>query len=171
MTVLCLALGWLSNRNSEMQRYAALARFGIAKLNTEGLSHLEESTEVGLYRPMPPSFSERVKFYLYPKVEYVYLFPGRVTSADLSQLNIHKLSGLQGISFAGTGVTDNIVAMVTRHTELEEISLENTMVSDASIESLMDVKTLKKVNLANTAVTDKRIQLLQEALPECLIIR
>jgi len=55
--------------------------------------------------------------------------------------------------------------------QLETLNLRGTQVSDDGLVHLRGLTTLKSLNLTNTGVTDEGAKKLQQALPNCSIVR
>ncbi len=70
------------------------------------------------------------------------------------------------------GITDEELAQLQRCTHLRVLDLEGfACVTDAGLVHLTVLTRLEEVNLRNTRVTDEGVKRLQQALPNCKIIR
>jgi hypothetical protein len=93
----------------------------------------------------------------------------RVSDDRLSYLE--ALPNLKHLSLNGQAVTDDMLASVRVVDRLESLDLYNTRITDAGLEHVKGLKQLRELNLTYTQVTDKGVKKLQEALPNCKIVR
>ncbi|MEN6493633.1 MAG: leucine-rich repeat domain-containing protein, partial [Thermoguttaceae bacterium] len=94
---------------------------------------------------------------LYGKVALAEMLPGRpVVSVDFSHIE---------------SLTDAGLVHLQGLTHLQSLDLRHTSITDAGLEHLKGLAQLRSLNLAGTQVTEEGVKRLQQALPECLILR
>ena len=76
-----------------------------------------------------------------------------------------------GVNWSNTQVVDAALQNLTRLSQLQELGLEETRVTDAGLENLKGLNQLRLLWLTGTEVTDEGVTKLQQALPNCRIIR
>jgi internalin A len=90
--------------------------------------------------------------------------------ADMSRL-VSSLTRLQKVSMANTNVTDSALHFLTMTTQLRELNLSNTGITDASVPLLTRLYRLEILNVAGTQITPEAIAELQQALPDCKVVK
>ena len=78
---------------------------------------------------------------------------------------------LNQLLLSRTVITDDGLAYLSSQAELDFLVLSGTAVSDAGLEHLLELSDLTFLDLSDTNVTRDGIARLQEALPECRIVR
>jgi hypothetical protein len=68
-------------------------------------------------------------------------------------------------------ITDDDIPCLWSLERCVSLELDNTLVTDEGLKHLMERQNLKYLSLRNTRVTDEGVQRLQQALPECKIVR
>ena len=106
---------------------------------------------------------------LFTNVVRVWCDDIQVTDAGLEHLK--GLTQLQWLCLSNTQVTDGGLAHLKGLTQLQNLLLDNTQVTDAGLEHLKGLTQLQHLLLFNTQVTDEGVKKLQQALPNCEIIR
>lgn len=91
--------------------------------------------------------------------------------ADDGLERLRPLSGLQRLGLAGTRITDAGVRHLEALDNLHVLWLGRTRITDACIPQLCRLEQLDVVSLEQTRVSDAGVRRLQEALPDCVIIR
>ena len=92
-----------------------------------------------------------------------------VTDASLEHLK--GLTQLQQLDLGGAQVTDAGLEHLKGLTQLQTLELAWTHVTDAGLEHLKGLTQLRTLDLNYTKVTDEGLKKLQQALPNCKIIR
>lgn len=76
------------------------------------------------------------------------------------------------VGFIVTGeVIDEGLVHLKALTHLQALDLSSTKVTDVGLEHLKGLSSLKTLNIRNTQVTDEGVKTLQDALPNCKIVR
>ncbi|WP_061209621.1 hypothetical protein [Leptospira borgpetersenii] len=78
-----------------------------------------------------------------------------------SQLTKGKLNELEGISFAGTPITDDKLKYLLIFPNLDNLTLTKTRITDAGLATLKDSK-IWSLDIDGTLVTNKAIQVLKD---------
>ena len=99
----------------------------------------------------------------------VYLDNNRVTDAALVHLT--GLSSLLILELERSQVTDAGLVHLKGLVNLRALRLNDTEVTDAGLEHLKGLIDLEVLVLSDTQVTDAGVAKLQEALPNCKILR
>jgi hypothetical protein len=84
---------------------------------------------------------------------------------------LRPLSGLRRLGLAGTRITDAGMRHLEALDNLHVLWLGRTQISDACIPQLSRLKQLDVLSLEQTRVSEAGVQRLEEALPDCVIIR
>jgi hypothetical protein len=103
------------------------------------------------------------------KLRELYLSGTPVTDAGLEHLK--GLSQLQTLCLGGTQVTDAGTEHLKGLSRLAYLNLSDTQVTDAGLEHLTGLSRLKDLWLKGTHVSDAGTKRLQQALPNCEILR
>ena len=93
----------------------------------------------------------------------------KVTDAGLERLK--RLSNLQSLGLEDTQVTDAGLEHLKGLTKLQSLKLMSTKVTAVGVEHLSGFTKLRFLDLRATKVTDEGVKKLQQALPECKIVR
>ncbi len=75
------------------------------------------------------------------------------------------------VHFIGTPVTNAELEHLKGLTQLRSLDLARAKVTDDGLEHLKGLTRLRQLHLKGTKVTDEGIKKLQEALPNCEIVR
>ncbi len=105
----------------------------------------------------------------FKSVYYVNLGNTQVTDAGLESLK--GLSQLESLGLDGTKITDAGLIQLKGLSQLHELYLFDTKVTDSGLEHLKGLNQLKMLFLHRTKVTDEGVKKLQQALPNCRILR
>lgn len=136
-------LAWLQSLNK-----LEFLRLDKPELSGSGLSHLESMT----------------------KLETLEIWGGyRVKDQQLVPLE--GLAGLRRLCVANTPIGDAALRHVRGPRRLESLDLRSTGITDAGLEHLKALSSLRILELSHTKVTEAGVADLQEALPECKIVR
>lgn len=84
---------------------------------------------------------------------------------------LRPLSGLRRLGLAETRISDAGVRHLEALDNLHVLWLGRTQITDACIPQLSRLKQLNVVSLEQTRVSEAGVRRLQEALPDCVIIR
>jgi hypothetical protein len=93
----------------------------------------------------------------------------QITDAGLQHLS--QMPQLKDLCLGGTKVTDAGLGSLRVLTRLDSLDLDRTQVTDAGIDQLKGLVQLDTLNLAKTKVTDAGVKKLEQALPNCHIVR
>jgi hypothetical protein len=85
--------------------------------------------------------------------------------------NLAGLKQLTDLGLAQTKVTDAGLKSMTGLTELKNLALGFDNITDAGLESLAGLKKLENLGLPFTKVTPDGVKKLQQALPNCKIVK
>jgi hypothetical protein len=99
----------------------------------------------------------------------VLLDEAPITDNGLAHLK--RLTNIRTLWLDRTQISDNGLAHLARMTELQRLQLDRTQITDAGLQHLTGLTELKWLDLRFTHVTDEGIKKLQQALPNCEIIR
>ena len=144
LLVACVQLGWAAEPNAEQSK----AVVEIQQLG--GRVTMDEKS------PGKPVIA-------------VELGMSRVTDAGLE--NLRGLTELRWLHLSDAAITDAGLEHLSGLTRLETLNLENTKVTDTGLEQLKGLTQLQRVDLTGTKVSDEGVKKLQEALPNCEIVR
>ena len=97
----------------------------------------------------------------------IFLAP-EVTDAGLSHLE--ATDTLRHLDLTNTGVADESLRIIGRHTQLTELILTGTEVSDQGLRHLEALTQLNTLHLLNTNVSPEGVAGLQERIPRCRIL-
>ena len=75
------------------------------------------------------------------------------------------------MNLSGCGLVDEDLAILRNASILVRLDVSDNPISDAGIDHLIEVVGLREVDLRGTKVTHTGAQLLEQALPNCVIIR
>jgi hypothetical protein len=103
--------------------------------------------------------------------EVVGVTCGDTAFGDEDVTHLKKLSKLEVLCLHGTQVTDLGLAHLKRMSKLRLLHLDHAQITDNGLKHLDGFAKLETLWLTHTQVTDEGIQELQEALPNCEIIR
>jgi CMP-2-keto-3-deoxyoctulosonic acid synthetase len=103
------------------------------------------------------------------QLEVLYMDGCQVTDTGLE--HIKGLNQLRALDLEGTKISDAGIQTVKGLPQLEALSLDRATVSDAGLEHLKELTQLRCLFLRGTKVTDEGVKKLQQALPNCQIIR
>jgi Leucine-rich repeat (LRR) protein len=103
------------------------------------------------------------------EIRRLNLSGSEITDKGLEQLK--DLPQLQNLCLVGTTVTDPGLEHLRGLTQLQVLALDGTKVTDNVLEHLKELTQLKELGLYDTKVTDEGVKKLQQALPNCKIIR
>lgn len=78
---------------------------------------------------------------------------------------------LKALALADTRITDAGMKHLERLTDLTYLVLSFTDVTDTGLEHIKDLRGLRTLVLARTRVTDEGVAKLQQALPNCRVVR
>ena len=185
VTLLCIWLGWVVNRGERQRRaVVALTEIGGEVYYATDLSGAEKLFDLG--RWLPRDYFDEV---------YLVSLSGRnnVTDANLAHVrdlirlegldaahtevtdaglaNLQGLTRLERLDLAGTQVTDAGLVHIQGLSRLEGLSLGDTQVTDAGLIYLQGLTGLRLVYLDGTQVTVAGVAKLEEALPQCDVMR
>ncbi len=90
---------------------------------------------------------------------------------DDEMIYVSRFSKLDTLCLGATSVTDNGLKYLKALSYLRSLQLTWNAVSDAGLEHLTGLTQLKSLELQHTQVTDTGVKKLQQALPNCEIIR
>jgi hypothetical protein len=99
----------------------------------------------------------------------LYLVNTKVTDAGLEHLQ--TLGQLQELHLDDTTVTDAGLKHLNALGQLQWLSLSSTKITDAGLEHLTALRQLKTLFLDGTKVTDAAVEKLQQAMPQCKIVK
>jgi hypothetical protein len=85
--------------------------------------------------------------------------------------NVTEMATLKWLSLQGTEVTDDGLTRLKGMTNLEGLVLHDTQITDDSLAHLEGMTKLEILWLGGTQVTDEGVRKLQQALPNCDIMR
>ena len=170
--VLCLLVPWIPTAVSLVQESRSQAYLNTLELDV-GKATFRYGQIVGL------SFSDfdggeldddgLAKLSGFDKLEFLDLRRCPITDGALSQLR--ALPTLRNLSLEGTQVGDAGMRHLVPLHDLRFLNLQLTNVSDSGLEQLRNLENLRSLALFGTQVTDEGVNELQEALPNCKIIR
>ena len=103
------------------------------------------------------------------KLQFLRFAATNVTDAGLEHLT--GLTELQSLYLDETNITDAGLGHVKALTQLQWLSLGGTKVTDAGLVNLKALTRLQTLVLSRTRITDAGVKDLQEALPNCKIVR
>ena len=91
--------------------------------------------------------------------------------SDAGLRHLERLTQLEDLDLSCTEVTDRGLEHIKGLDQLELLDLSNTLVTDAGLEALKGMNRLQHLHLHQTKVTAEGVKKLQQALPECEIVR
>ena len=103
------------------------------------------------------------------QLQELYLAETQVTDVGLAQVD--GLQELQSLTLGATRVTDAGLDYLGKMNRLELLSLYNTQVTDVGLDQLKGLTRLHLLFLSGTKVTDAGVKKLQQALPNCNIVK
>ncbi len=130
---------------------------GLTKLEVLWLDHTQ-ATDAGL---------EHLQGLV--KLEYLLLKDTQVSDVGFEHLK--GLTNLKMLDLDRTQVSDTGIEHLKGLTKLEVLNLRGTHVSDTGLVHLKGLTKLEELWLIDTQVTDDGVEKLQQALPNCHIIR
>ena len=92
-----------------------------------------------------------------------------VTDADFEPLR--QFARLQELALVSPRITDATFAHIKRLTELRRMLLRSSQVTDGGLKNLTGMACLELLDLSRTKVTSAGVAKLQQALPNCKIVR
>ena len=95
----------------------------------------------------------------------------RMPITDAGLEHIKGLRRLHGMSLTYTQITDGGLVFLKEMHQLDNLGLAKTGISDAGLHHLEGMTQLRYLNLTDTKVTDEGVKKLQQALPDCKIVR
>ncbi len=104
-----------------------------------------------------------------PQLKMLSLDKAGVTDAGLEHLG--GLTKLEFLGLSGTQTTDAGLENLERLTGLRDLVLRETQITNAGLEHLKGLSQLELLDLRGTRVTDEGVKRIQQALPNCTIIR
>ncbi|MGA2253965.1 MAG: hypothetical protein ABSG53_04825, partial [Thermoguttaceae bacterium] len=93
----------------------------------------------------------------------------KITDSGLRHLE--NLDKLENLDLRDTAITDAGLQHVAKLEQLEELDLWHTNVTDGAVEYLKKGTQLRWLRLSESSVTEAGSEKLQEALPDCTVIR
>jgi len=99
----------------------------------------------------------------------LYLNDPKITNAGL--VHMKALTQLDTLHLNNTQVTDAGLEHLKGMTDLNVLSISDTKVTDAGLEHLTGFAGLRYLNISYTQVTGEGVNKLEQALPNCRIIR
>ncbi len=99
------------------------------------------------------------------------LMLGDTQITDAGLVHVRGLAQLQSLLLENTQVTDAGLVHLGGLSQLKWLILENTQVTDAGLVHLRGLSQLQELGLADTKVTNEGVKKLQQALPNCKIVR
>jgi len=104
-----------------------------------------------------------------PELRNLHLGDTQITDRGLRHLK--GMTRLTRLSLHGTKISDTGLAELKGMTSLQVLKINQTLVTDAGLEHVRELTGIACVWLEGTYVTDQGVQKLQQALPNCDIIR
>jgi hypothetical protein len=104
-----------------------------------------------------------------PKLRNLRIQNSQITGAGIVHLKARPQ--LVQLSINRCPLTDANLQHVAGMTQLTSLDVSFTQVTDAGLVSLAGLKSLTALNLTKTSVTDAGVARLQQALPNCKIVR
>jgi hypothetical protein len=140
--------------------------FGDAKLE-----HVGELTKLKRLDLWPSQISDVGLAHLerLTRLKYLRFVGTQVTDAGL--MHLRRLTKLEHLIIVGTHVSDTGLEHLKGLTKLKNLAFVDTAVTDAGLEHLEGFTELEFLYLSNNDVTDEGVKKLQEALPDCVILR
>jgi Leucine-rich repeat (LRR) protein len=140
------------------------------QVSDAGLVHLKELTRLHtLYLPARVT-NNGLTHLRGLQLHFLLLAGSKVTDAGL--IHLDGLSHLQSLFFVRcSDVSDEGLAQLGKWTRLVELSLYGSPITDAGLKHLAGLTNLRLLNLVNTKVSNEGVQRLQQALPNCQIMR
>jgi hypothetical protein len=105
----------------------------------------------------------------FPRLHTLALYRPEVTDAGMAYLD--GLPQLQAFSVNGTRVTEAGLKHLKSLPRLHTVALLSSPFTDASLEQMKSLTQLDLLVLDRTKVTDEGVKKLQQALPNCKIVR
>jgi hypothetical protein len=105
----------------------------------------------------------------FQSVIQIYFYTEEATDAEVEHLR--GLSQLKELELGGTHVTDAGLEHLRGMSRLTELDLGFTQVTDAGLGHLKGLSQLQYLDLRTMQVTDGGVKRLQQALPNCEIVR
>jgi Leucine-rich repeat (LRR) protein len=93
-----------------------------------------------------------------------------IFDADVAQ-HIRGLTNLRNLSLGGTHITDDALSYLRRLTSLKYLNLASCEITDSGLVHLQSLIALELLDLSHTNISQTAIDSLQEALPNCRIIK
>ena len=152
VSVLC---GWLRHKvnQSEQERRAVEA---ILAMGGEVEYEHEQGRKGKPTDPPGPAWLRAILGdYFFADVQTVR-YPSGV--GDASLVHLDRLRHVGYLDLRGTSVTDEGLAQVIEHDELQGLNLGATSVTDAGIAQLARLRNLQYLEIAHTAITDRAVQ-------------
>ena len=94
---------------------------------------------------------------------------GKIKGAGLGSLK--DLGQLKSLDLEGNPLDDVGMRELSDLVQLQVLNLSGTPVTDAGLQNLMQLKQLVRLYLRDTVVTEDGVKLLQNALPDCEVVR
>lgn len=144
--------------------YGAISNVGFARIATlKKLGHLDLAGSV--INGVGLSYLHQLPFLFSLVLSYV-----DISDADIAQY-IQGLTILRALWLDGTRITDNGLKCLRSLTNLRDLNLARCKISDSGLVHLQNLRTLESLNLSDTDVSEEAINSLQDALPNCRIIK
>lgn len=164
--VISIATGWFTARmrRANRQRAAALT---IASLS--GVVSYDDEPDDLAAAPIPSPVPRWLRNLLGD--DFFRTAVGVIAFNDGTMVAVRDLPALRRLDFVGGPATDAGLVHVRGLSRLQRINLSDTQITDAGLEHLRGLTQLRELCLRGTKVTDEGVQSLQQALPDCKIVR
>jgi Leucine-rich repeat (LRR) protein len=140
-------------------------------ITDSGLTHLQDLDQLRELRLDNAKITDSGLVHLQGLSQLQILWLSNTDITDSGLPHLHGLRQLQNLDLSGTKVTDAGLVQLQRLSNLKWLGLGNTKVSDAGLVHLQGLGQLRLLGLGNTKATDQGVKKLQQALPNCRIVR
>ena len=96
---------------------------------------------------------------------------GLTTIGDAGLVHVAGLTNLHVLVLASTKISDHGLVHLAGLASLQELYLSNTQITDAGLAHFKHLTKLQKLRVDGTRITESGAAELQQALPNCLIVR